>query len=107
MVSFPLGPWAPLTLRGPGRLRLCWAALFLLYGGSVHLAFKPRYVFLAFTFYISYLSPLGAEGVRVMPYCPEDSRSRLIWEAKQGQTWLALGWEITWEYQVYSVALAR
>ena len=27
------------------------------------------------------------------PYHPERARSRLISEAKQGQAWLALGWE--------------
>ncbi len=28
------------------------------------------------------------------------ARSRLISEAKQGQAWLVLGWETSWEYQV-------
>ena len=31
---------------------------------------------------------------------PERTRSRLISEAKQGQAWLELEWETTWEYRV-------
>ena len=37
---------------------------------------------------------------RLRPYHPENARSCLILEAKQGRAWLVLGWETTWEYQV-------
>ena len=34
------------------------------------------------------------------PYHPENARSRLISEAKQGRARLVLGWETAWEYRV-------
>ena len=34
------------------------------------------------------------------PYHPECTQSRLISEAKQGHSWLVLGWETAWEYWV-------
>ncbi|KAL7863279.1 hypothetical protein SRHO_G00122630 [Serrasalmus rhombeus] len=47
------------------------------------------------------LSRVGPEHrCRLRPYHPENARSRLISEAKQGRAWLVLGWETTWEYQV-------
>ena len=34
------------------------------------------------------------------PYHPECTQSHLTSEANQGPSWLELGWEITWDYQV-------
>ena len=48
----------------------------------------------------NYVSAFACSFFRLRPYHPENARSRLISEAKQGRAWLVLGWETAWEYQV-------